>query len=68
MCHLQLNRCDPRGFKCSSAKAKELQRIESLTKVIRALMRDIYNNSKISNREIYGLTLTDKKICFVYSF
>jgi hypothetical protein len=35
------------GFKGSSANAKELQRFESLAKVIRTLFRDIYNNSKI---------------------
>jgi hypothetical protein len=35
------------GFKGSSANAKELQRVESLSKVIQTLFRDIYNNSKI---------------------
>jgi hypothetical protein len=34
-------------FKGSSANAKELQRFESLAKVIRTLLGDIYNNSKI---------------------
>jgi len=48
--------CFPRiqGFKDSSANAKKLQRVESLTKVIRTLFRGIYNNSKIpKGRKIF---------------
>ncbi len=45
-CYLQLSRCDPRGYKGSRIQgvewnAKELQRFESLAKVIRTLFTNI---------------------------
>ena len=55
------------GFKGSSANAKELQRFESLAKVIRTLLGDIYNNSKIPKGRNIRSNFTDKKICCVYS-
>ena len=56
------------GGKGSSANAKELQRIESLAKVMRTLFRDIYNNRKIPKGTKIRSNFTDKKICGVYSF
>ena len=49
------------GFKGSSVNAKELQRVESLAKVIRTLFRDIYNNSKIPKGRKIRSDFTDKK-------
>ena len=56
------------GVKGSSENTKELQRFESLAKVLRTLFRDIYNNRKIPKLRNIRSDFTDKKICCVYSF